>query len=208
MANVVTGDPPTAPVCRFRDHPCASAWKWWDSRTDTSQPGGRRLLEHSEHPHLRIAEEFEVRLRPEVVREVHLFPPRADRDMQHGHTFVGRQLRDPDRVRNAFRIGARFHQTGKGGCATGPPLEKATGKGGEHREPKPSSWSLVVTRLALYRVPVAAGVAVPDQPGTGRAKLSAHQPRRRTLGQDSSGSSRRQPPSPSTNPGNLTRRVP
>lgn len=25
MANVVAGDPPTAPVCRFSDHPCASA---------------------------------------------------------------------------------------------------------------------------------------------------------------------------------------
>ena len=182
--------------------------KWWDSRTDTNRPVGRRLLEHRGHPH--PSHRRRTRCQPSSRGRRRGSPVPAAR--RSGHTALPPACRPAAPrsrgVRDAFRAATRGQRTGNGGCATGPPLQQAARNGGEHRELKPRSRSLVVARLFLYRVPDAAGVAVPDQPGAGRAKLSTHQPRRRTVGQDRPGSSHCQPRSPGKSGGHPMRGVP
>ena len=95
MANVVAGVPMTDPGYRFRDHPCASAGNGGIPELIPTGLSAGGCSNTGDTPILRIAEELDVSPHPEVVGEVHRFPPRADRDTQPCHPLVGRQRRDP-----------------------------------------------------------------------------------------------------------------
>lgn len=103
MANLVAGVPTTDPVWRFRDHPCAPAREWWDSRTDTSPPVGRRPLEHSGHAH--PSHRRRIRCSPSSRGRSRgsLAPVAPTGICSTAAYLVGNRLRYPDGVRDAFK---------------------------------------------------------------------------------------------------------
>ena len=132
--------------------------KWWlqpepipasPRQPVTSQPAAAGCSSTVNTPHLRIAEAFDVSLRPESVRAVHRFPPRTDRDMQHGHPPAGRQLRDPDGVRDASGVAARVQRTGSGGRAAGSPLQQ-TARAGDEQSGAQAPLPVARCRTAIF----------------------------------------------------------
>ena len=83
--------------------------EWWEFKLNTRRLNGSPptpLFQELEHPVIGVKIVLDVHPRPEVVRDVHQFPPSANRHEHHSCLLDHGQLGDGDRVRQPFERAA------------------------------------------------------------------------------------------------------
>ena len=81
-------------------------------------------FEELENAVLGVTVEFDIDLRPQVVPEVHQFPPCAHWQEQHVRLLVHGQLRDGDGIREPFERAAQVERTGDDRPAARSPIQR------------------------------------------------------------------------------------